>query len=187
MIDIRNITLLDILPDSLKKDPDFLAMAEAMTPEFQEISEAITETLLMPRINELPENVVDLLAWEKHVDFYYPDLPIEQKRELVKNAVHWHRKKGTPGAIEDLVRTIFFSGDVQEWWEYGGEPGHFKVIITDPSATNERAQEFLALVNSVKRASAWLESIEIKTVDDLPLYFANVLHMGEYMTLEQVV
>jgi len=187
MVDLFNIRLEALLPDSLQQDPDVVALAKAITPELQEIALAIANCVLISRIDELSGPVLDLLAWQWHVDFYEITLPIEQKRELVKNAIAWHKRKGTPSAVEELVRVTFFSGDVVEWWEYGGNPGYFKVIITDPSATNERAQEFIAAVNSVKRASAWLESIEIKSVDDMPLYFANVLHMGEYMTVEQVV
>lgn len=187
MVDIFSVRLEDLLPASLRRDPDAEALAKAITPELQEISLAIAQCVLISRIDELSSAVLDLLAWQWHVDFYDISLPIEQKRELVKNALAWHKRKGTPSAVEELVQATFYSGEVQEWWEYGGEPGFFKVVVTDPSATNERAQEFIAAVNSVKRASAWLESVEIKTVDDIPLYFGNILHMGEYMTLKQVV
>ncbi|MEW9670369.1 hypothetical protein [Ammoniphilus sp. 3BR4] len=41
MKDIYSINLLDIMPDSLKSDPDVRALADAITPELQEISSAI--------------------------------------------------------------------------------------------------------------------------------------------------
>lgn len=187
MIEIGEVKLIDLVPQNLRNDPKVKAAAESIDQQLKAVTELVDRTAIIHNIDTLSEQWLDQLAYQWHVDFYEPSLPIEQKRELVKNSLPWHKRKGTPSAVEELIRTIFYSGDVVEWWEYGADPGFFKVIITDPSATNERAHEFLAAVNSVKNVRSWLDVVEIKNVDDLPLYFGNVLHMGEYMTVEQVV
>ncbi|WII39706.1 phage tail protein I [Paenibacillus thiaminolyticus] len=187
MIDIGHIKLIDLIPLNLQEDQNVRAAAEAIDNELRAVTELMPSVAILHHIDTLDEQWVDELAWQFHVDFYDPSLPLEQKRELVKNSLAWHRRKGTPSAVEELVRTIFHSGDVVEWWEYGGEPGYFRVIVTDPSATHDRAKEFLAAVNSVKNTRSWLERIEIITAEDLNLYFGNALHMGEYLTIEQVV
>lgn len=187
MIDIDQVKLIELIPPNLRNDETVMAAAEAIDNELKQVTELIPKLAILHRIYEVEEHILDEIAWQWHVDFYEPTLPIEQKRELVKNSLRWHKRKGTPSAVEELVRTVFFSGDVVEWWEYGGDPGYFKVIITDPSATHERAEEFLAAVNSVKNVRSWLESIEIKDVVEMDLNFGNALHMGEYLTIEQVV
>ncbi|TGV01264.1 phage tail protein I, partial [Mesorhizobium sp. M00.F.Ca.ET.186.01.1.1] len=131
MVDIYSVSLADILPENLKADPQVQALAEAITPELQVIAQAINECLLLPRLDELPEDIVDLLAWQYHVDFYDSSLPLEKKRELVKQANTTHRYKGTPWAIDKVVSTAFDEAVVSEWFEYGGEPGYFKVTTTD--------------------------------------------------------
>ncbi|MNO15529.1 Phage tail protein [compost metagenome] len=187
MIDIQTIKLLDILPANLRNDPALQAAALAIQNELQVTIEATYKLSIWDRLDRLSSNEVDELAWQLHVDFYNVELPIEQRRGLVKNAIRFHRRKGTPAAVEELVATIFGSGKVEEWFEYGGEPGYFKVTTEDPTATNERAQEFLAAINSVKNVRSWLESIEITKNDDMHLYFSFPSQIGATYTCEQVV
>ncbi|MBO8136811.1 MAG: phage tail protein I [Desulfotomaculum sp.] len=186
MTDIYNISLLDILPESLIKDPDVKALAQAIDPELQAISSVIVECILLTRIDELPEEVVDVLALQFHVDFYEPDLPLKQKRELVKNSISWHKRKGTPSAVEELVTAIFGDGEVQEWFEYGGQPYHFKVLTNNSAATTTDVQRFERAVESVKNARSILEAVEITVTDEMELYLGGVVHVGEYYEVRQV-
>lgn len=186
MIDLYNISILDILPDSLKQDPDMVAMAKALTPEMQLLSEEIKLCLLLKMIDHLSSELVDHLAWEMHVDFYDPDLPLEVRRLLVKNSIPQHRRKGTPAAVEELISTVFGDGRVEEWFEYGGEPYYFKVVTNNRDVTTEQALLFTRALNSVKNTRSWLEKVEISQVEDHPLYFAGILHMGDKITLRQV-
>jgi len=196
MIDIYTINLLDILPPSIKGDPQVQAMAAAITPELQAVSNEIHRCILIPRVIKLkdpdypiefPDGVVDLLAWQFHVDFYNPDYPIEIKRDLVSNALNGHRRKGAPMAVEDLIATIFGDGRVVEWFEYGGEPYYFKIITGNQTVTNEQSEEFLRALNSVKNTRSWLEAVEITITDDLLIYLAGIVHAGDNLILEQVV
>lgn len=186
MIDIGHIKLIDLIPPNLREDENVRAAAEAIDSELQAVTELMPSVAILHHIDTLDEQWIDELAWQFHVDFYDPNLPIEQKRELVKNSLAWHRRKGTPSAVAELITTIFGSGQVAEWYEYGGQPGYFKVTTSDPSATNERAREFLAAINSVKNTRSWLESIELTTVATSELYIGFALHMGEHLTIRQV-
>ena len=186
MIDLYSISLVDIMPDSLKRDPEMVAMAKAFTPEIQSLSRETLLCLLEDQIDHLSSDLVDHLAFERHVDFYDPELPIEVRRDLVKNSLPWHRRKGTPAAVEELITTVFGDGRVEEWFEYGGKRGYFKVITNNRSATTEQALLFMRALNSVKNTRSWLEKIEISQVEDHNLYFAGIIHMGDKITLWQV-
>jgi len=186
MIDIYNISLLDILPYSLQQDQDIVAMAKALTPEFQQLSRETKLCIILDNINNLSSDLVDHLAWELHVDFYDPSLPLEVRRLLVKNSIPWHRRKGTPAAVEELISTVFGEGHVEEWYEYGGDPYYFKVITNNRSVTTEQAILFTRALDSVKNTRSWLEKVEISQVEDHNLYFGVALHMGETLTLRQV-
>ncbi|MFD0710646.1 phage tail protein I [Paenibacillus sp. GCM10027626] len=186
MIDIGAVRLIDLVPPNLREDEKVRAAAESIDLQLRRVTELIPQVAIMYNIDTLPEAWVDELAWQQHTDFYNPELPLEQKREIVNNAQRWHRIKGTPTAVEELITTVFGSGSVTEWYEYGGQPGYFKVTTSDPEATTTRAQEFLAAINSAKRLSSWLEAIEISKYDDMPLYFGNAIHKASIITCEQV-
>lgn len=162
MKDIYNVTLLDILPDSLKHDSEVRALAEAITPELQSISSDIIQCVLLTRISELPEDVVDLLAWQFHADFYEFDLPLEKKQELVSRFFSFHRIKGTPAVVEDLVTTIFEDETkVVEWFEYTGDPYTFKLSTNEYPVEPTDIARFVKALNSVKNLRSWFTKVHI--------------------------
>ena len=118
--DLQSTSLLDILPQNLLADKKINAAAQALDDELQKITEATRNALLLPRLDELSEEVIDLLAWQWHVDFYEPSMSIETKRQLVRESIAWHRIKGTKAAVEKMAQTVFKGGVVTEWFEYGG-------------------------------------------------------------------
>lgn len=133
--DLTSISLLDILPSNLLEDPQVSAAARALDAELQAVTRATAETLHLPCLDELPETVVDLLAWQWHVDFYEPlGLDIATKRRLVKESIAWHRTKGTPAAVEKMLKAVWGSAHIEEWFEYGGSPGCFRVDIATTEA-----------------------------------------------------
>lgn len=186
MIEISNVSMLDLLPPNIRRDPALKAAAKSLDGELKSITTAISKLSRYDRLDELTDVEADELAWELHVDFYDTSLPIAQKRELVKNAIRFHRRKGTPAAVEELVAILFGEGKVEEWFEYGGERGYFQVITNNPEVTQEKAQEFYRAVESVKRLSAHLERVILSQSEPMNLYFAGVLRMGEKMTVRMV-
>lgn len=127
--ELRDISLQDIIPSSIAQDKNVKAIITAADPEFQEVSRNIRETFIISRIDELPENVIDLLAWQWHVDFYEPDLSLDVKRQLVKESISWHRKKGTKSAIKTALEKLGFVPTIKEWFEpeMGTAPHTFSI------------------------------------------------------------
>ena len=126
-----DLRLEDIIPDSISEIKEIQNASSAIDPELLSASLCIREALLLSRIDELPENVIDLLAWQYHVDMYEPlVLPISQKRAQVKNAVLLHRYKGTPWAIKQSLKNLGFETvKISEWWDLGTLPHTFAVEL----------------------------------------------------------
>ncbi|WP_312117968.1 phage tail protein I [Brevibacillus reuszeri] len=162
MINLFDISLLDIMPDSLKQDPDMVAMAKAFTPEIQTLSQETLLCLLESQIEHVSSDLIDHLAYERHVDFYDAELPLEVRRLLVKNSLAWHRHKGTPWAVEQLVSTVFQNSVVREWFEYEGLPHHFRIETEQLEFRTGELAKFRRLIESVKRKSSWLDDIVFK-------------------------
>lgn len=182
MIDIFNINLLDIMPESLKSDPDVQALCDAITPEIQAISNEIIQCILLARIDGLPEEVLDLLAWQLRVDFYEPDLLVEQKRDLVRQSIAWHRRKGTPWAVEQVVSVVFKNAKVSEWFEYGGNPYHFRVETEQTITAETDLDRLVRMINATKNARSWMENVTIKRTVNVGLSYGGIF--SEYRKTE---
>ena len=189
MMNIHYVSLLDILPPVLAADLQVRAATLTIDEEHRKITEQIKNLALLYSLDNLPEAWVDELAWQCHVDFYDTSLPLEQKRELVKKSDAWHRRKGTPSAVEELINTVFGDGKVEEWFEYEGSPYHFRVVTnnSDLTSVQEKAAAFVRALQTVKNTRSKFDSIVILQTEDTNLYLASALHMGERMTIEQVV
>lgn len=157
---IGSLSLLDILPENLLADKQVYAAAKSLDDELQRVTASCVEVLHLPRLDELPEAVIDLLAWQWHVDFYEPDADIRVKRQLVRESIAWHRIKGTKSAVEGMIRTIFQGGVVTEWFDYGGEPYHFRVdLLSAPKMTPENTERLLYVVNASKNVRSVLDEL----------------------------
>lgn len=163
MVNIQQIKLLDMVPPSIRTDEQVKAAAEALEAELQAVTQAIKETLIVSNIDTLPEKVLDLIAWQLHIDFYEPEtMSIQRKRGLIKKAIAWHKRKGTPAVVQEIVSTVFDDGVTREWWEYGGEPYKFRVECTDMIQDGATFQRLIDLVNIVKNVRSHLEAIRVK-------------------------
>lgn len=185
MTSIRDIRLADILPPNIAKDPKVSAAAQALDGELQAVTAAVDQCLLLARIDELPEPVIDQLAWQFHVDFYEPDLPLEQKRALVKRALDWHKRKGTPAVVEEAIGSIFGRAKIEEWYEYGSDPYKFRVQVDVEAygATEEMLARLERLIQTTKNKRSWLEVINIYLLGRCKMFFACSTATGEGMTV----
>lgn len=175
--DLKSVSLLDILPSNLLEDPQVSAAAKALDAELQAVTKATAETLHLPRLDELPETVVDLLAWQWHVDFYEPlGLDIATKRRLVKESIAWHRTKGTPAAVEKMLKAVWGSAHIEEWFEYGGAPGCFRVDIATTETIREADIPVVAkAIDTNKNARSWLDVVNFRREAEGAAFFGQIL------------
>ena len=171
--DLQSVSLIDVLPPNLLADKQIYAAARALDDELQKITAATRNALLLPRLDELSEEVIDLLAWQWHVDFYEPSMSIETKRQLVRESIAWHRIKGTKAAVEKMTQTVFKGGVVTEWFEYGGDPYHFRIdVLNAPNMTEENRGRLLAVVNASKNTRSWLDELRFRREAQNDMYYA---------------
>lgn len=156
-------SVVDLLPQSLKHDDFIVAAAEAFEIEIQALYEEFLLYSLLSRVDNLPEVLVDFLAYEKHVDFY-EDLTLQEKRNVVQEALEIHRKKGTKYALLRIFDLLNLRGKITEWFEYDGEAYHFKIDILEVSEKGISDELLLLLdrlVNTYKNNRSWLEVLTV--------------------------
>ena len=152
-------SLLRALPEVLRVDPVALAIATAIAAE---IEEAVCKTSLASiyaRIDELDEPLLDILAKDFKVDWWRADAPIEEKRYTLKTSWYIHKHLGTKAAVETAIRDFIGSGVVEEWYEYGGKPHHYRIKDGNNTAIAENYSQFLSVLRVVSRGSSVLDHI----------------------------
>lgn len=127
--DIYSVDFTDYLPGALRHDPKMKALAAAMSEQMLGVGKGIRNVLIYHRIGELPEELVDILAYDFHIDWYDYSYPLNVKRDILKNGMRVHKKMGTKYAVETALRDVYKSARVEEWFEYGGSPYTFRIII----------------------------------------------------------
>ena len=159
--ELQSTSLLDILPENLLADAQIYAAARALDDELRKVTAATRDALILPRIDELSEEVVDLLAWQWSVDFYDELKSLAEKRNAVGRSIAMHRIKGTRRAVELALHMVYTSGEVSEWFEYGGRPYYFRVRFIRPETIRlEDVDRVIRIIHAVKNTRSWLESIE---------------------------
>ena len=162
---LTDLVLLSLQTAYMQRDLTTEGMCRATEAELHNSAISTYNVLMYQSLNTLEDtefgnSLVDELAWQFHVDYYDPTADFDIKRNLVKKSIQIHRKKGTPQAVVDLLDTAFPSGIttvLNEWWEYGGEPYHFK--ITTSSLNGVNASLFYKALNSVKNARSYLDGV----------------------------
>lgn len=189
MIKLRDVSILDLLPPNLLEDEDVVAIALALDIELKAITKAIEETKILSRIDELPEPVIDHLLWQFHVTYEEGAglaTTIEEKKELVKNAIKTHKKKGTKGALKRILNALNMQCLIEEWFEYGGQPGEFRIKVLEISTRglNEEQLNLIdKLVDAYKNARSIVESIKIYLTSYGKQYLATTMQTGEEITV----
>ena len=84
-----------LLPPSISEDPIMQAAAQAAGSQEKTVRGLIENAYIWSRLNELPEAILDHLAWGLHIDGYEYATTIQTKRWLVANFHDLHRYKGT--------------------------------------------------------------------------------------------
>ena len=165
---LKDCEMEKLLPLFMQGEMDDVAICRTLDPLIREIAEKVVLCSDWGVIDELPEDFIDALAWELDIDWFAPksDRTLDVKRELVKNADEVHKHLGTKAAVESVARDIFGNGTVEEWFEYNGTPGTFK-LWTGVQLTNDNVARFMKTVGQVKNVRSHLTDVTCRVVTDL--------------------
>ena len=166
---LQDIDFLRLLPRFMRDDPTVIGLANAMNKIIPDLTKSIQRVTDWDKIDQLSEAELDELAWELNILWYDKGAPVATKRDLVKNSDRVYRHLGTKWAVENVIRAYFGDGYIEEWFEYGGQPGHFRVVSSNPTMNAEKIGEFMAILEKVKRASSHLDTITINLAADIQL------------------
>lgn len=139
------------------------ASAQALSAQLQAVTVATREVLHIPRLDELHGAVLDYIAEQLHIDFFEPlYLTEDEKRNLIRDSIAWHRIKGTPAAVEQIAHNAFRDAEVVEWFDYeSGQPYHFKIRSHGFKDTPDGWNTFTRMINVAKNVRSWIDNYEL--------------------------
>ena len=120
----------DIFPRFILADKEGYAMAKAIEAGLKYFLERCQRGLdILLDVDKMPEWRLDERAWELNC-LYDASADVEVKRGWIKNAEKYYSVHGTPAAIYNYLTPYFAGVSVEEAWQYGADPYHFRVIVT---------------------------------------------------------
>lgn len=160
---LNNVELIKLLPAWLRND----GAAKGLTAGSDAVIKALDEESRLlsrwNRIDELDEATLDKMAWELNILWYDGTSPIEVKRDLIKNSDKVYAKLGTKFAVRSVAESFFKEVDVQEWFEYGGQPYQFRIIVYS-GLDAEQLTYLMERISYVKNSRSHLESILVPRI-----------------------
>ena len=133
--------------------------------------------------DKCPEHLLPHLAWALSVDSWDANWPIERKRQVIKDSLYIHRKKGTREAIERIASAI--RGDkveIKEWFEdkENLNPGDFEIkyLAINTPIDAQKLQELAPVINKAKNVRSTFKGISIKSQIQAPKNLSTLSRQG---------
>lgn len=172
--------LLRTLPDALRNDENMKALGQAIADKLATRPSEIASLSIYARIDELPEALLDILAYDFKVDWWDPNFTLAEKRQTLKSSWNVRRRLGTPYAVEKALSAIYPDSQVKEWFEYAGAPYHFKLLIpVDQSILDPtKHAKVLSLVAFYKNLRSVLDEVEYFGTNGIAMMYATAAFVG---------
>ena len=181
---LSEIDLMRLIPVFMQDDETTKAFIAALNAKLRKAASSIEIIRIYENLDMQSEDILDELAWQFNVTEYRHTYDIATKRKLLKKCLAIHHKRGTVASVKEVVTNIFGSAIVEEWFEYGGEPYHFRVRTSNASSSDEMIEELTAVVKATQNVRSHLESVRVEIDNSMELYTGAVVTIIDDERLE---
>ncbi len=144
------------------------------------------ECILVSIIDNVPSDALPHLAEQYHItgnEGWLQAKTEDEKRALIKNSIKLHRYKGTKYGLLETLKTLSLTPTIKEWFEYGGDPYHFRVQFDVDTLFEETFEnEILDLINENKNVRSVLESLIFHLMTKAKIRFTSAV-----VTFEEII
>ena len=183
MTDLWGTGLIEGLPPAVADEPWVRIMDKVYRERHQREMEAAELIHIYTQIDSQPEEILDVLAVQFKVDWYDSNYPLEAKRSIIKTALEVRRYYGTDWATLKAISAIYPRSEIEQWYDYGGTPGHFRVICSvDGALIPVKRREIRRSVNIYKRMTAHLDSLylQVQAGIEIECEFSSLVYRVPY-------
>ena len=180
MIKLSGSRFTDIMPENLASQVETKAFAYAVGRQIEKLCAYSDAARTYAAIATMPEWLLDYMAVELRTPSYDENYSLKTKRALIQGSLLFYTQMGTPAAVNRIIETIFETGYIEEWYEYDGDPHHFRAYVGDGGEVGPgELEEFRRVLSSVKRLSSWLDDIiTITAMDPDMVTFTGTMGKG---------
>lgn len=131
MADITSVNLRDLVPDSIRDDPDVSAAIDAIDGELKKVSQLSSAPAIFARIDELDSDTLDHLAWQFDSKVWRDTWPLNLKRSVIKTVIVEKAKKGTRRSVVEALQSLGSNSIITEWFQRDpqGQAHTFSITI----------------------------------------------------------
>lgn len=97
---LQDITLGDLLPDSISSDQQVKQSAEAIDPELKTVSGFLLLGAVLANVDKLTSTQLDHIAYSFDLTTWRDYWPLSQKRQVAKTVVAQKCRMGTLSAVK---------------------------------------------------------------------------------------
>lgn len=155
---------------------------------FSRFQELDTECLLVYLFDKVEESALVHLAEQFHItgnEGWANCSNVSEKRDLIKNSLNLHRFRGTRFSLVRVLDILGLNGQLEEWFEYGGKPYHFKITVDMNNKAFDETTEasLLDLITANKNVRSKLESLIINLISSVEQLYASYAITSEELTV----
>lgn len=159
MIMLEILTLIDIAAKSILKDENTLHIYEAISYVINNRNNK-NRLKFFSYIETMSENEIDELIWEFNIKNITSDTDKKMKIEILKQTLANKFNKGTVASLKNVLKGFWKDVEVKEWFEYGGNPGYFKVLTNEKLENEISLKHMLNIVDDYKNVRSWFDGFK---------------------------
>lgn len=192
MIDLRNASLLDFLPESIASDSDIIALSLAIDPELQSVGAAIVEAVILPNIANLADDILDELGWAFRLNRLqlWDIATAAQKAAILVNIFAIRKKSGTRFSVRRVFDLLNITGQtivgqLVEWFEEGAAAYTYRIMLTADQISLSLSQilQVFELTHRFAPTRSKLSRLDVQADEVAPLYATPALTVGRQVTI----
>lgn len=173
---IDSLDFKRLLPTWMQEDTVDLAFSDSVNELTKSLANHAKVLTRWDKLDQLTDAELDELANELNIDWYYSSADKDTKVNLIKNSDIVHSKLGTDYAVNQTIEDYFGSGHVVPWYEYDGQPYHFRIETDQIQRVADNYLLFLDILQKVKRASTVLDATVLTLQAETPVYMGVCYH-----------
>ncbi len=136
-------------------------------------------------VEKCPAQFLPILAWTLAVDFWELATTDRQRRNLIRGAIQWHRKRGTPWAVKQALAAFEFGGFEFDWKPKGAHWAEFDVSfnVTDRPVTEQTFEQVIRLIGAYKAGRSHLRNLTTVLTTRASVHVACATYGGDTVTV----
>lgn len=162
---ITQENMLSVLPGVLARDDGMFSLAKLIAWIFGADSGKVNAPAVFQNISSLDEGLLDILAKDLKVDWYDYDADVATKRKQIKSNWKVRDGLGTVAAVKTALQDVWPESTVEEWFDYGGDPGYFRVILGYDSGGTIDFDKAVRMINVFKPVRAHIDGQPIIRIE----------------------